>query len=67
MYSVLILEDEKIQRNAIELILKNSYPEWNVSCAASYHDAVSLLDTDNFWILFYPMRKMPSPDLILVL
>ena len=34
MYSVLILEDEKIQRNAIELILKNSYPEWNVSCAA---------------------------------
>ncbi len=23
MYSVLILEDEKIQRNAIELILKN--------------------------------------------
>lgn len=48
MYSVLILEDKKIQRNAIELILKKKYPEWNVSCAASYHDAVSLLDTDNY-------------------
>lgn len=48
MYNVLILEDEKEQRQGIESIIRSSYPNWCIFSVASYSEAVSLLSCHTY-------------------
>ena len=61
MYHILIVDDEKIERQGIQFLLKQINVEWEMEEAANGRDALELLKQERFDIMLTDV-KMPFMD-----